>query len=130
MRRRYDFAVSEGLLMRAVYLSIALLVAFLAGCATNPPPPPRTVYKDVDVPVAVGCVRNRPDAVRPLDQNTSNSAWEAMPTGAKAEAIKAQAGLHQNYEDRLNASVAGCPDAPPAVAGSPASVDAGTPATR
>lgn len=127
MRRLLDLAISERVLMRAL-VAVAVCVA-LAGCAHNPPPPPQIVYQEVKVPVAVGCVRDRPERVKSLAEQITQTIWAGMPTGAKAQAVKAQAGRRQNYEDKLSASVAGCPDAPLDESVPAASSPGGKPAT-
>ena len=94
-------------------LQVGLLT--LAGCSPSVvdqrPAEPKVIYKDVPVAVAVGCVRNRPGAVAPINAQIAADKWGAMPTGAKAEAVRAQAGDRMNYEDRLGAATSGCPDA-------------------
>ena len=111
MRRRNDLIVSGRFLMRALYLCVAAASVLLAGCVSDQTPPPRVVYQEVKVPVAVGCVSGRPSPVEALKDVVSQPAWASMPTGAKAQAIRAQAGVRMNYEARLNASIAGCADA-------------------
>lgn len=103
--------VSGGVLMRIAIA--AVLMAVLVGCAQNPPPPPAVVYKEKDIPVGVGCVSNKPAPVVRLNEQYTAAQWSALAPGAKAEAVRAQAGSHLNYEDHLNASVAGCQDSPP-----------------
>ena len=103
-------------------------VAVLAGCATNPTPPPAIVYKEKDVPVSVGCVVGRPAPVIPLNKTVDAAHWAALAPGAKAEAVHAQAGRRLNYEDKLSASAAACPDAPPGAPTPAAPVPGSTPA--
>lgn len=88
------------------------VVASLSACATNPAPPPEVVYKEKDIPVAVGCIVGKPYEVVPLNKSLTSDQWAALPVGSKAEQVHAQAGARMNYEDRLKASQAGCTPAP------------------
>jgi hypothetical protein len=62
------------------------------------------------VPVAAGCVAEggKPQPPRPLKGRYTPEQWGAMPPGAKAQAVAAQAGHRMNFEDQLAASTAGC----------------------
>lgn len=96
--------------MRALLLFSTALVS---ACASVPDtPPPAVVYREVKVPVQIGCVKARPLPVVPMNQQLGDAQFAALPTGTKAEAVKAQVGARLNYEDALTASVAGCLDAP------------------
>lgn len=97
--------------MRAGF-GFALLAGFLTGCAT-PEPETRVEYKTVSVPVSVGCVVDRPVPVRPLNEQIAPGQWGALAPGAKAEAVKSQAGERMNYSDELEASTSGCKNAEP-----------------
>lgn len=102
----------------AVRASSLLAVSCLAlvGCATTksspdlPPTEPSVVIREVNIPVPVGCVsdKGKPDPVVPLSQTIPDEEWAVMPPGAKAQAVKAQAGKRLNYEDELAASTASC----------------------
>lgn len=97
-------------------LAVALLygaVAFLAvivlsGCAT------RTVtrHEIVEAPIAVAtsCVdaAGRPSVPPALRERYTPQQWAALPPGAKAKAVEAQAGRRLNYEDEDRAATAGC----------------------
>jgi hypothetical protein len=96
-------------------LSLVSCLAALSGCATTPAPdrPARTQEVRIEtapVIVATGCLpaSGLPDAPRPLRQEIPQDRWDAMPPGAKAEAVKAKAGERLNYEDAVRAATAGC----------------------
>lgn len=93
----------------------ALLAALATGCTTIPdndlPPREQEVrIETVPVVVAVPCVsaQGKPDKVVPLNERMTRKQWDAKPTGAKAQAVRGQAGRRLNYEDELAASTAGC----------------------
>ena len=90
--------------MRRLMISIVLASSACGGPQTVPPPP------SVKIPVIVPCVASggKPQAIEPLSASYPEGVWAAMPPGSKAQAVKAQAGRHLNYEDELFASVAGC----------------------
>jgi hypothetical protein len=89
-------------------LRFGLLIAGLAGCTTAPVEP-RVEYREVKVAVAAGCVSGAPETVKPLNERIPADQWNALAPGAKAEAVKAQAGERMNYEDQLRAATAACP---------------------
>lgn len=95
-----------------VWLLIAAGTAALAGCATSQEEPPAVVYREAKVAVATGCVVDKPEEVKPLNQRIAPDIWAALAPGAKAQAALAQAGDRMNYEDELRASTAGCQAAP------------------
>jgi hypothetical protein len=97
--------------MRAGF-GLALLAGILTGCAT-PEPEVKIEYRTVPVPVSVGCVVDKPAPVRPLNKQIAPEQWETLAPGAKAEAVKAQAGERMNYSDELEASTSGCKNAEP-----------------
>lgn len=90
----------------------AVLLIALAGCKTTPVEP-EIRYETVYVPVSVGCVVDKPAPVRPLNEQIAPEQWGALAPGAKAEAVKAQAGDRLNYSDELEASTSGCKNAEP-----------------
>lgn len=90
----------------------AVLLIALAACAGDTPEP-KVEYRTVYVPVSAGCVVDRPEPVRPLNEQMTPEQWATLPPGAKAEAIKAQAGDRMNYSDSLEASTSGCKSAEP-----------------
>lgn len=106
MRGRFELVVF-------VWLLIAGATACLSGCATPGEQPPTIVYKEAKVAVATGCIVNRPEAVQPLNKRISPDTWASLAPGAKAQAVKAQAGDRLNYEDELRAATAGCSEAQP-----------------
>lgn len=85
-------------------------LGLLAGCAGKPEI--ETVYKQVPVAVAVGCVVDRPESPLSLNARVSADEWGQRAPGAKAASVEAQAGIRMNYQDRLEASTAGCRAAP------------------
>lgn len=96
-------------------LRLAVLAGVLIGlsaCQTTPEEP-RIEYRTVPVPVSAGCVVQRPAPVRPLNEQVPQEQWNALAPGAKAEAMRAQAGDRLNYENRLEAATSGCKDAEP-----------------
>lgn len=93
-------------------LGLALFAGVLTGCAGSTPEV-RVEYRTVPVPVSVGCVVDRPAPIRPLNEQITPEQWERLAPGAKAEAIRAQAGERMNYSDRLEASTSGCKNAEP-----------------
>lgn len=64
----------------------------------------------VNVPVATGCIADagRPAPVKPLLKLYTPPVWNALAPGAKAEAVRAQAGVRMNYEDQDRAATSGC----------------------
>ena len=96
------------------FLTLVFSLA-LWGCAHDAPiRAPEVRIETAPVAVAVGCVVDRPDPVVPLNQRMTRDEWVARAPGAKAEAIKAQAGRRLNYEDAERAATGRCPDAPSA----------------
>lgn len=88
-------------------------LALLAGCsAAFPERPPEIRYVQVPVAVPVGCVRDRPAPVVPLNRQITREEWQARAPGAKAATIERQAGERMNNSDRLQAATGACPDAP------------------
>ena len=96
--------------MRCSMRSIATVssLVLLAACAHAPAPEPTVQYRDAAIAVAVGCVVDRPPAPAPLVARISSADWAARAPGAKAQAVRAQAGIRLNFEDRLAASTSGC----------------------
>lgn len=84
----------------------------LAGCAAAPVDAPEVHIQTAPIAVAVGCVKDRPADVVPMNKAIPREQWLARAPGAKAETIKAQAGTRQNYEDALKAATSACTDAP------------------
>lgn len=96
--------------MHCLKLVSSLLLLALAGCAhRDPDTPPKLDTITVLVPVATGCIApsGRPAPVIPLKERYTEE-WQAMPPGAKASAVQAQAGDRLNYEDALRAATSGC----------------------
>jgi hypothetical protein len=102
--------------MRFTVTASSLIAALaLAGCTTT-----RTVIEEVPVevyvPVAVGClpdtdgdgVGERPTPVIPMRDTISEEQWRALAPGAKAEAVRVQAGRRMNHADQLEAATFGC----------------------
>lgn len=99
-------------------LAMALLMAWmllggtsmLAGCST-----PDTVVQErverVNVPVAVGCVVNRPTPPEPLKSVISADQWAEMTVSQRAAAVSAQALRRLNFGEALNAATGACPPA-------------------
>lgn len=95
------------------HILVIALVAILSACmARAPAPEPAVSFRDVAVPVAVGCVVDRPAAPAPLRDRVPADAWAARAPGAKAQAVRAQAGRRLNFESALDASTVGCSPAP------------------
>lgn len=88
-------------------IALAALALALPACGPTPSIPEVRI-ETVPVPVAVPCVVNRPGLPATLKQQYPADKWAAMPTGAKAQAVAAQAGERLNYEGRLEAATAGC----------------------
>lgn len=84
----------------------------LAACATTQPRPPivETVTVEVPVPVATGCIATggRPAPVKPLNEQTARDDWYKLAPGAKANAVKGQAGDRMNNADLDRAATSGC----------------------
>jgi hypothetical protein len=95
-------------------LIIAATALALTSCGNGPRPnaEPGIVYQQVKVAVPVGCVVDAPAAVMALKQRISDAQWAELAPGAKAEAVKAQAGARLNYEDALRAATSGCEAVP------------------
>ncbi|MGR6329200.1 hypothetical protein ACU5AX_09050 [Sphingomonas sp. XXL09] len=87
---------------------MASSLLLLAACAGRTKVEPEIQYREAAVAVAVGCVVDRPAPVAPLNQQVPAAEWAARAPGAKAQAMRAQAGRRLNYEDRLAASTASC----------------------
>jgi hypothetical protein len=92
--------------MKRLILPIAALS--LAACSTPQPDVSRIEYRTANVAVSAGCVVDPPAVPVPLKQGYTDEQWNALAPGAKAEALKAQAGERLNYEDRLRAASSGC----------------------
>lgn len=92
---------------------LALCAVFLIAGCNGQTPEPKVEYQVVNVPVSVGCVVDKPEALVPLNKQIAPEQWENMAPGAKAEAIKAQAGYRMNYSDEFEASTSGCKNAEP-----------------
>lgn len=96
--------------MRSIITASSLIA--LAACHTGVEvrPQPEKVPVEVLMPVATGCIAEtgRPDPPTPLNAKVDEQAWTAMPIGAKAEAVRAQAGRHLNYEDEERAATSTC----------------------
>lgn len=92
----------------AVYLFAAAVT--LGACQ----PQTKTVYVDKPVPyavpVATGCIdpKGRPAVPTSLRGTITPEAWAAMPPGAKASAVQAQAGRRLSYEELDRAATSGC----------------------
>lgn len=86
---------------------LMIALCLLAGCGGTAPRP-EVHYKTVPVVVTAPCVVDRPEKPTGLKAIIPDEQWAQMPTGAKAQAVKAQAGRRLNYEDRLEAATAGC----------------------
>tara|TARA_B100000678_G_scaffold269285_1_gene256216 strand:+ start:136 stop:405 length:270 start_codon:yes stop_codon:yes gene_type:complete len=84
-------------------------LAACAGSSIEKAPPPDVEIQTVKVPVSVGCVGDRGEAVVPLADRYSDADWRAKPVGAKAQAVRAQAGRRLNERDRERAATAACP---------------------
>lgn len=93
--------------MRSIATAFSLVL--LAACAHAPAAEPAVQYRDAAIAVSVGCVVDRPPAPASLAQRISPAEWAARAPGAKAQAVRAQAGARLNFEDRLVASTSGCP---------------------
>lgn len=91
------------------FIATASSLVLLAACATRPPLEPTIEYREAAVAVAVGCVVDRPPAPQPLNARIPPAEWAARAPGAKAQSVRAQAGVRLNYEDRERASTSGCP---------------------
>lgn len=85
----------------------ALLIA-LAGCASRPPAEPAINYVEVPMPVPAPCVVDRPAPVVPMNAQVAAADWAARAPGAKAQAVRAQAGRRMNHADALAAATSGC----------------------
>jgi len=95
--------------MRSIATASSLVL--LAACAGRPPRVEPTVeYREAAVAIATGCVVDRPAPVTPLSSRVPAGEWARRAPGAKAQAVRAQAGQRLNYEDALRASTAGCPE--------------------
>lgn len=91
------------------FITTASSLLLLAACAHAPAAEPAVQYRDAAIAVTVGCVVDRPAAPAPLSARISSAEWAARAPGAKAQAVRAQAGIRLNFEDRLAASTSGCP---------------------
>lgn len=89
-----------------VVIMLGLLV-FLGAC-TPAAREPEIRIETAPVAVTTPCVVNRPEKVVPLKQTIRDAQWAQIPPGAKAQAVKAQAGRWMNYTDKLEAATAGC----------------------
>lgn len=101
MRSRFGLVV-------LVWLLTAGATSLLAGCQ-HVQPEKQIEYRTATVAVSAPCVVDPPQRVTPLNQQMTPDQWNARAPGAKAEAVKAQAGDRLNYEDRQAASTSGCP---------------------
>lgn len=91
------------------FMPMASSLILLAACATRPAPEPVVQYREAAVAVAAGCVVDRPAPPAPLASRITAADWAARAPGAKAQSVRAQAGVRLNYEDALAAATAGCP---------------------
>lgn len=103
--------------MRSMLKASSLLIAglALASCGTT-----KTIIEEVPVnvyvPVIAPCVAdpdkdgkgNRPDRVKSIRDAVPREQWDALAPGAKAEAVRAQAGRRMNYEDEDRAATSAC----------------------
>lgn len=90
-------------------LPLLAIAGGLSACAARvAPPEPAIVYRDAPIAVATGCVVDRPAAPAALRDQVPAPAWAARAPGAKAQAIRAQAGRRLNFETRLEAATSGC----------------------
>lgn len=94
--------------MRSIATASSLML--VAACATRPAPEPVVQYREAAVAIASGCVVDRPTPPAPLASRITAADWAARAPGAKAQSVRAQAGVRLNYEDRLAASTAACPN--------------------
>jgi hypothetical protein len=96
--------------MRSITTASSLVL--LAACAHRPAAEPAIQYREAAIAVTVGCVVDRPAPVAPLKTTVPAATWAARAPGAKAQAVRAQAGRRLNYEESLAASTSGCAPAP------------------
>jgi hypothetical protein len=93
------------------YLILLAIAISLVGCST-PAARPAQAEKPMPyaVPVATACVATagRPARPQPLAQRYTPQQWAALATGAKANAVAAQAGARMNYEDEEAAATSAC----------------------
>lgn len=98
----------------ATYLIVAAIVCFLAGCKTvDTVPDPKVEVHVAKVAIPTPCVVNRPAEPPRLRDQIPATNWAGIAPGAKAQAVKAQAGARMNYEDELRAATSHCPSAAP-----------------
>jgi hypothetical protein len=91
------------------FITTASSLVLLAACAgRTPAPEPEIRYQDVPVAIATGCVVDRPTPPASLSSRVPAAEWTRRALGAKAQAVRAQAGQRMNYEDALAASTSGC----------------------
>lgn len=91
------------------FITTAFSLLLLAACATRPAPEPAVQYRDAAIAVAIGCVVDRPAKPAAINSRVNAAEWAARAPGAKAQAVRAQAGHRLNYEERLAASTSACP---------------------
>jgi hypothetical protein len=97
--------------MRSIKLASKLsLMGLLALGACTTPGEIRTEYIEVPMAVPTGCVAEggKPEVTASLRDRYTAEQWAALAPGAKANAIRAQAGRRMNYEDALRAATAAC----------------------
>lgn len=93
---------------------IALVVPLFLALTACPGSPPKSAGSDAPVsyavPVAVGCIATggKPAAPTTLKQRYTREQWDAMPPGAKSQAVAAQGGKHMNFEDESAAATSTC----------------------
>lgn len=95
------------------FIATASSLASLAACAGRPALEPVIQYREAAVAVSAGCIADRPTSPVPLNVRVPAAEWKARAPGAKAQAIRAQAGLHLNHEERQAAALSGCGDRRP-----------------
>lgn len=99
----------QHILLLLLYVAVIAGLVALTGCSSKTDPEVR--IEKVPVPVLAPCVApaGRPTTVTPMKDHVPASQWAHLAPGAKAQAVKAQAGEHLNYEDKLRAATSACP---------------------
>ncbi len=95
------------------FIATASSLLLLAGCIGRSASEPVIQYREAAVAVAAGCVADRPAPPVPLNARIPAAEWAARAPGAKAQAVRAQAGVRLNHEDRQAAALSGCGDRQP-----------------